>query len=290
MNLLELIQLKKSGRNIPAKDMQALVEAVCDGSAPEYQLAALLTVICYEGLSVEETVDMTHAFVDSGESLDWSDISRPVVDKHSTGGVGDKVTLILAPMMACAGLAMPKMSGRGLGHTGGTIDKLESIPGFRTDLEPQEITEILSEVGCVVSGQTGRLVPADRTFYAMRDATDTVRETGLIAASVISKKLAAGASSIVLDVKTGNGAFFRTEAEARTFADLAVKIGKGVGRKISCVMTDMDQPLGNAVGNCLEVMEVLETLSGERENADLRAVGTGPWLSAPRIEWQVRQH
>jgi pyrimidine-nucleoside phosphorylase len=270
VNLLGLIQSKKAGRPIEPEQMDQLVGAVLAGAVPDYQLAALLTVICYEKLNRLETVSMTRAFLDSGDRLSWEGISRPVVDKHSTGGVGDKVSLALVPSMAAAGLAMPKMSGRGLGHTGGTIDKLESIPGLRTDLSLDEIHGILEETGCVVAGQTAQLVPADKIFYALRDATDTVREMGLVAASVMSKKLAAGAPCIVLDVKCGNGAFFLNETEAREFAGLAMHIGGEFDRQVACVISDMDQPLGQAVGNTLEVLEVIDLLAGKRAFPDLR--------------------
>ncbi len=272
MNLLSLIQSKKAGVPLSTAQMDWLISSSVAGTVPDYQLATLLTVICYEGLEAAETLAMTRAFVDSGDTLSWEGISRPVVDKHSTGGVGDKVTLALAPLLAAAGLAMPKMSGRGLGHTGGTIDKLESIPGFRTDLSMQEFRSILQDVGCAVAGQTAHLVPADKIFYALRDATDNIRELGLVTASVMSKKLAAGAPCIVLDVKCGSGAFFRDEAEARAFASQAMAIGRAFGRQVACVLTDMDQPLGQAVGNRIEVLEVLDLISGSGKLADLREV------------------
>lgn len=272
MNLLGLIQSKKAGRPIDPEQMAQLVRAVVAGEVPDYQLSSLLTVISYEKLSDLETLSMTQAFLDSGDRLNWDNISRPVVDKHSTGGVGDKVSLALVPMMAAAGMAMPKMSGRGLGHTGGTIDKLESIPGLRTDFSLEQFHQILERVGCAVAGQTAHLVPADKIFYALRDATDNVREMGLVAASVMSKKLAAGAPCIVLDVKCGNGAFFINVAEARSFAGLAMQIGRHFDRRVACVISDMEQPLGQAVGNTLEVLEVLDLLAANRSVPDLREV------------------
>ncbi|MCB1185669.1 thymidine phosphorylase [bacterium] len=272
MHILSLIQQRKSGEPLSDEQMQWLVSAVVDGEVPDYQLATMLTVMCYEKLTGPETVSMTRSFVASGDSLSWEGIGRPVVDKHSTGGVGDKVTLGLAPLVASAGLAMPKMSGRGLGHTGGTIDKLESIPGFRTALGMDEFRSILSTVGCAIAGQTAHMVPADKIFYAMRDATDNVRELGLVAASVMSKKIAAGAPHIVLDVKCGSGAFFLDEQEARAFARLAMDIGTPLGRKVACVITDMDQPLGRAVGNRIEVLEILRLLEGSPDYPDLREV------------------
>lgn len=262
MNMLQLIRTRKSGQALTAEQMSWLVSSVVAGKVPDYQLATLLTIFCYEGLTREETLSMTSAFVASGETLDWDEISRPVVDKHSTGGVGDKVSLALAPLLAAAGLAMPKMSGRGLGHTGGTIDKLESIPGFQTDLDSNRFRQVLEEVGCAIAGQTAQLVPADKIFYSLRDATDNIRDLGLVAASVMSKKIAAGAPHIVLDVKCGSGAFFREEKEARAFAALAMQIGESAGRKVACVISDMSQPLGRAVGNSIEVLEVIDLLDG----------------------------
>ncbi|MEZ5338875.1 MAG: thymidine phosphorylase [bacterium] len=272
VHIISLIQQRKQGQPLSAEQMDWLVREATAGRIPDYQLATLLTVFCYEKLSAAETIAMTRAFVASGETLSWEDAERPVVDKHSTGGVGDKVTLALAPLLAAAGLAMPKMSGRGLGHTGGTVDKLESIPGFRTDLDNTEFRRILASVGCAVAGQTARLVPADKLFYHLRDATDNVRELGLVTASVMSKKIAAGAPVIVLDVKCGSGAFFADQEEASGFARMAMDIGEPLGRRVGCVITDMDQPLGHAVGNRLEVLEVLQLLSGSEGLRDLRDV------------------
>ncbi len=269
MNVLSLIRRKRRGQELSPADIEALVRGVVDGGVPDYQLSALLMVICYEGLTYAETVALTRAFVESGATLDWSDLRGPVVDKHSTGGVGDKASLLLLPWLAAVGLTVPKMSGRGLGHTGGTIDKLESIPGFNVNLSRDEMRRVLSEVGCVVVAQSADLVPADKRIYALRDATDTVDELGLIAASVLSKKLAAGAECIVLDVKCGSGAFFTDEQRAREFAQLALRLGREFGRDVSCVISNMDQPLGEAVGNALEVAEVLAVLEGQSSQPDL---------------------
>jgi pyrimidine-nucleoside phosphorylase len=257
MHIIELIEQKRSGKPLDTRQIQWLVRGAVQGEIPDYQLASLLMVICYEGLSLPEVLALTEAFVESGDQLAWEFTDRPVVDKHSTGGVGDKVSLLLVPWLAAAGCIVPKMSGRGLGHTGGTVDKLESIPGFRTDLARGEIQAQLEFCGCVIVAQTENLVPADRLFYALRDATATVNEQGLIAASIMSKKIAGGAQHIVLDVKRGAGAFFMDEGQARSFAELAVRIGDHFRRRISWVISPMDAPLGSAVGNGLEVEEAM---------------------------------
>lgn len=258
MHILKLIEQKRSGTPLEAEQIHWLVRGALEGEIPDYQLSALLMVICYEGLELAEVLALTGAFVESGVQLAWDLPGGPVVDKHSTGGVGDKVSLLLVPWLAAAGCIVPKMSGRGLGHTGGTIDKLESIPGFRTNLGREEILAQLQSCGCAIVAQTKELVPADRLFYALRDATGTVNEPGLIAASIMSKKIAGGARHIVLDVKRGSGAFFADDDQARSFAELAVRIGDHFGCKISCVISPMDAPLGRAVGNGLEVEEALE--------------------------------
>ncbi len=274
MDILGLIHKKRGGNELTAADIGGWVEAVVDGGAPDYQSAALLMAICYEGLSYNETLELTRAFVNSGETLCWEGFDKPVVDKHSTGGVGDSVSLLLLPWLAAEGFLVPKMSGRGLGHTGGTIDKLESIPGFRTDLSTAEMRKVLEDVGCCIVSQTANLVPADKKLYALRDITGTVDEMGLIAASVVSKKIAAGAQYIVLDVKCGNGAFFKTHARAKEFAEVAIRMGKEFDRKIGCVITDMNQPLGMAVGNAIEVNNVRMLLADQAyfANAELATV------------------
>jgi len=264
-----MIRKKRGGGELADGQISDLVRGVVAGEVADYHLSALLMAICYEGLSYRETLALTRAYIASGERLDWSQFDGPIVDKHSTGGVGDKVSPLLAPWLAAVGLVIPKMSGRGLGHTGGTIDKLESIPGFRVTLGPDRLAEILQQVGCAIIAQSTALVPADKKIYALRDATDTVDELGLIAASVLSKKLAAGAHYIVLDVKCGSGAFFRTEQQAREFAAVAIRLGRDLGRPVACVISNMDQPLGCAVGNALEVAEVDAMLHDGPRQADL---------------------
>jgi len=269
MDVVSLIRRKRAGLELSAGAIAELVRGAVAGEVPDYQLAAWLMAVCYEHLSYAETLALTRAFVDSGTTLSWPPAGPPVVDKHSTGGVGDKVSLLLMPWLAAAGLRAPKMSGRGLGHTGGTIDKLESIPGFRTVLAPEEFQGVLASVGCVIAGQSAELAPADKKFYALRDSTDTVEEMGLIAASVLSKKLAAGAQYIVLDVKCGHGAFFNELGHAREFANLALRLGAEFSRQVACVISEMSQPLGRSVGNALEVQEALDFAEGRGVCADL---------------------
>jgi thymidine phosphorylase len=278
-----LIRRKRDGLEHSAAELQDMVQAAVAGAVPDYQLSAWLMAVCFTHLSEAETFALTQSFVDSGETLRWDGLDRPVVDKHSTGGVGDKVSLALAPWLAAAGLAVPKMSGRGLGHTGGTLDKLAAIPGFDTGLDQAGMRRLLREVGCCIASQSAALVPADQLFYALRDATETVEERGLIAASVMSKKLACGAPGIVLDVKCGRGAFFRDAAAARDFAELACRIGAQAGRRVSCVLSPMDQPLGRAVGNALEVKEAADLLSGRRDSPELREACLALGAEALRI-------
>ena len=271
-NMLALIRRKRAGLELSAAQIEALVRDVMAGLVPDYQLAALLMAACFQGLGTEETLALTRAFVASGSVISWEGWPAPLVDKHSTGGVGDKVSLALLPWLAAAGVNVPKMSGRGLGFTGGTLDKLESIPGFRTDLSLDEFRGVLSRAGCALTGQSAELAPADKVFYALRDATDTVEEPGLIAASVMSKKIAAGAGSIVLDIKCGRGAFFKEEEGAEEFARLAERIGGSAGRRVAGVITAMSQPLGRAVGNALEVQEAVRFLALELELPDFEEV------------------
>ncbi len=258
---VDVIGAKRDGAEVDAAELAWLVGGFLDGSVTEGQMAAFLMAGVLRGFSRAEARALTDVLVASGEQLDLSSLSGPTVDKHSTGGVSDATTLLVAPLLATAGAKLVKLSGRGLGHTGGTLDKLESIPGLRTGLDPEEMLRIAEEVGCVVAAQTQRLVPADKALYALRDVTGTVASTALIASSVMSKKLAAGAGTIVLDVKTGGGAFMKETAAAEELAELCVAIGREAGRRCAAIVSAMDQPLGRAVGNALEVAEAVELLA-----------------------------
>lgn len=262
MRAVDVIARQRDGVMLSAEEIDFMVQGYTQGTVPDYQVAAWLMAIVLRGMDRQETTDLTMAMVRSGDQLDLQEIASFVADKHSTGGVGDKTTLVVAPLVAAAGVKLGKMSGRGLGFTGGTLDKLESIPGFRCDLSTDEFRSQLREVGMVVTGQTGGLVPADGKLYALRDVTATVNSLPLIASSVMSKKIAAGANGIVLDVKVGHGAFMQTDEEALELATLMVHIGTKMGRKVRAVISDMTQPLGNAVGNALELKEAVDTLLG----------------------------
>jgi pyrimidine-nucleoside phosphorylase len=259
-----LIERKRNGEELSEEEIAELVLGYARGDVPDYQMAAWCMAVYYKGLTGKETHALTDAMIRSGDTIDVAEaLGRRVVDKHSTGGVGDKTSLAVGPVVAACGVPLGKMSGRGLGHTGGTLDKLESIPGFRVELTIEEFIAQVREIGVAIIGQTGDLVPADKKLYALRDVTATVDIVPLIASSIMSKKLAAGAQAIVLDVKVGDGAFMKSIDDARILAEQMVDLGRRAGRDVVCLLTDMDQPLGAAVGNALEVREAVDTLVGE---------------------------
>lgn len=265
----DVIAKKKNGKKLTNEEIDFVIEGYVSGRIPDYQMSAFMMAVCFCGMNKAEVSHLTKAMAASGDQVDLRSIPGFKADKHSTGGVGDKTTLIVAPLVASLGVKVAKMSGRGLGHTGGTIDKLESIPGFSTALTTDRFMEQVRQIGIAIAGQTGNLVPADKKMYALRDVTSTVDSIPLIASSIMSKKLAAGSNGIVLDVKCGSGAFMKDKKDAKELARVMVDIGKAAGRKVSALVTDMDVPLGFAVGNSLEVLEAIETLSG-RGPADLR--------------------
>jgi pyrimidine-nucleoside phosphorylase len=271
MRAVDVIRQKRDGRALDAAAIQAFVQGATDGSWPDYQLSALLMAIVLRGMTSDEAAVLTDAMVTSGRRLDLSEFGACPVDKHSTGGVGDKISLPLAPLAAACGVVVPMMSGRGLGHTGGTLDKLESIPGFRVRLSIDEMKQVLRRTRCVLIGQTDDMAPADRKLYALRDVTATVESIPLISASILSKKIAEGIGALVLDVKVGRGAFMKTEAQARELASSLVRIAEDNGVRTEALLTDMDVPLGRAVGNANEVIESIETLKG-RGPADVEAL------------------
>jgi len=259
---IDVIRKKRDGVELSQAEIECLVNAYTEGSIPDYQVSAWLMAVVLKGMTRAETAALTDAMLHSGDVLDLSSLPRRKVDKHSTGGVGDKTSLVLAPLAAAAGVAVPMISGRGLGHTGGTLDKLEAIPGFNVNLPVAEFRHVLEICGCAMIGQTAEIAPADRKLYALRDVTGTVESPYLICASIMSKKLAEGIDALVLDVKTGSGAFMKSEKDAAFLAELMVETGERMGKKVVALITDMDQPVGNMIGNALEVVEVVEVLRG----------------------------
>lgn len=287
MRMYDLILKKKQGKELNTEEINWMIKEFTEGRIPDYQMSAMTMAICFQGMDKRETFDLTMAMRDSGDVLDLSRIDGIKVDKHSTGGVGDKVSLVLTPIVASLGVPVAKMSGRGLGHTGGTIDKLESFSGFSTEISEKKFIDSVNTIGIAIAGQTANLAPADKKLYALRDVTATVDQMSLIASSIMSKKLASGADAIVLDVKTGNGAFMQKEEDAVALAKAMVDIGNRAGKQTVAVITDMDEPLGNAVGNALEIKEVIDALHGDGPEDLMEvvyALGTQMLLLAKRAE------
>ena len=262
MRMVDLIEKKRDGYELSKEEINFMIENYTKGIIPDYQMSAMTMAIFFRGMNDIESTNLAIAMLNSGDQMDLSEIEGVKVDKHSTGGVGDKTSLVLAPMVASLGINFAKMSGRGLGHTGGTLDKLESIPGFNINVSDEDFLNQVKKIGLAIVGQTGNLTPADKKLYALRDVTATVNAIPLIASSIMSKKLASGANAICLDVKVGSGAFMKNVDDATKLAELMVKIGSNAGRKVTAILTDMDEPLGKAVGNQLEVIEAINTLKG----------------------------
>jgi pyrimidine-nucleoside phosphorylase len=290
LRAVDIIQRKRDGAELSRQEITSFVERYTRGEIPDYQASALAMAVFFRGMTAAETVALTEAMMRTGEVLDLSDLPGPKADKHSTGGVGDKTSMILAPLAAACGVFVPMISGRGLGHTGGTLDKLESIPGFRVGLSLAQFRAVLRKCGLGLIGQTPEIAPADKKLYALRDVTATVESLPLISASIMSKKMAEGIDALVLDVKTGDGAFLTKFEDARALARTMVDIGRGMGKRVAALLTDMDQPLGNAVGNALEIAECVETLKG-RGPTDLESLSVelAAWMlalagAAPSLE------
>ena len=265
--ILDIINKKRLGEELTYKELDTFFNGYLEGTIPDYQMSSLLMAICINGMSDEEIFALTKIFIDSGDVLEFAGIDGIKVDKHSTGGIGDKTTLVIAPIVASLGIPVVKMSGRGLGYTGGTIDKLESIPGYRIDLSDDEIMNQIKDINVVITGQTACLVPMDKVIYALRDVTATVSSIPLIASSIMSKKIAGGADKIIIDIKVGNGALLQTREEADKLSELMIKIGKVYDREVRTIISDMDAPLGYSIGNSLEVLEAIDVLEGkERDN------------------------
>ena len=267
--ILDIINKKRLGEELSYQELDTIFNGYLNGDVPDYQMSSLLMAICINGMTDEEIFALTKIFIDSGDTLDFSDIPGIKVDKHSTGGIGDKTTLVIAPIVASLGVPVIKMSGRGLGYTGGTIDKLESIPGYRIDLSDEEILKQVHDIHLVVTGQTAYLVPMDKVVYALRDVTATVSSIPLIASSIMSKKIAAGADKILIDIKVGNGALLQTREDAEKLSELMIKIGKFYQREVRCMISDMNIPLGRCVGNSLEVLEAMDVLQGIEKDTNL---------------------
>lgn len=272
MNPVIIIQKKRDGEVLTDAEIRFIIDGLLDGSVADYQLSAFLMAVFFNGMTPEETVSYTRAMFESGERYEFSDIPGVKVDKHSTGGIGDKVSMILAPLAAACGLVVPMMAGRGLGHTGGTLDKLEAISGFNVNISKEKFTEALRTIGCAIIGQSEKIAPADRKLYALRDVTATVESLPLICGSILSKKLAEGTDVLVLDVKVGSGAFMKTKKEATLLAKTLISVAKKAGLKCKAILTNMDQPLGNTVGNSIEIIECIEMLRTGTGASDLKEV------------------